>query len=301
MPKKLPPMKSIGTKSIGTQSIGTVIVFLVVGLISLGAYYVWQRRALREGFDETTNVPANKNPNRFVYVKKLTALVDELSELQQTHEKFQDETSFAISYATLHQFRLNELLRRVKKEVPDMYDWPTLTNTPKDIKTIKDILDGSMPVLQVLARKGVEIKAPRAPTNKEECNAPGEEMFNTCFYKGEMGDFIVGRQDKSINFDWKQESPDPAVPADNFSASWVGAFLFDDATYMFTATGDDGIRLSINGTPVQFDGGLDGWKVQGPTTYTYTTNMKAGPNTLKFEYYEQGGGAVAKLNWEKKN
>ena len=178
-----------------------------------------------------------------------------------------------------------------------MYDWPTLTltNTPEDIKTIKDILEGSLP------RKGVEIKAPRAPTNKEECNTPGEGMFNTCFYKGQMGDFIVGWQDKSINFDWNQGSPDPAVPADNFSASWVGSFLFDEATYMFTATGDDGIRLSINGTPVQFDGGLDGWKLQGPTTYTYTTKMKAGPNTIKFEYYEQGGGAVAKLNWEKKN
>jgi hypothetical protein len=269
------------------KSIGTVIVFLVVGLISLGAYYFWQRRALREGLTSSTE---NLSINESGHVNKLTALLDELLILQQTHEKFQDETSFAISYGTLHKFRLEDTIKKVEKDLPGMYDWPTLTNTPEDIKTIKDILSSGPGDMRIST----------APTNKEECNTPAEEMFNTCFYKGEMGDFIVGRQDKSIDFDWNQESPVFAVPNDDFSASWVGAFLFDDATYMFTATGDDGIRLSINGTPVQFDEG-DGWKDQGPTTYTYTTTMKGGPNTIKFEYYEKGGGAVAKLKWEKKN
>jgi hypothetical protein len=276
MPKKLPPMKSIGT----------VIVFLVVGLISLGAYYFWQRRAMREGLTGSTE---NKKELAHYYIRRLTDFVNDLLILQQAHTDVEDETAFAISYGTLHKFRLEEAIKKFEKDLPGMYDWPTLTNTPEDIKKIKDILSSGPGDMRIST----------APTNKEECDTPGEEMFNTCFYKGEMGDFIVGRQDKSIDFDWNQESPDPAVPNDDFSASWVGAFLFDDANYKFTATGDDGIRLSINGTPVQFDEG-DGWKVQGPTTYTYTTKMKAGPNTIKFEYYEKGGGAVAKLNWEKK-
>ena len=39
----------------------------------------------------------------------------------------------------------------------------------------------------------------------------------------------------------------------------------------FTVTGDDGVRLFVNGAKV-----IDGWRDQGPTVFTYSTILDAG-------------------------
>ena len=62
------------------------------------------------------------------------------------------------------------------------------------------------------------------------------------------------------------------VPADNFSARWTKSLTLDEAgTYKFTVTGDDGVRLYVDGQKV-----LDKWIVQGATTYTVTRQLTAG-------------------------
>ncbi|MBC7527346.1 MAG: hypothetical protein H7308_07325 [Chthonomonadaceae bacterium] len=102
------------------------------------------------------------------------------------------------------------------------------------------------------------------------------------------------RIENSINWDWGNGSPGAGVNADNFSARWTGTVtpLFSE-TYTFTATGDDGIRLWVKDQLL-----VDGWKDQGPTPYSGSLYLGAGiPVPVRMEFYENGGGAVARLGW----
>ncbi|MDW8853113.1 PKD-like domain-containing protein, partial [Flavobacterium sp. MMLR14_040] len=57
--------------------------------------------------------------------------------------------------------------------------------------------------------------------------------------------------------------------------------------YLITMTGDDGIRLFLNGTKV-----FDRWVEQGSTTYNNVLVNLDGDDDLVFDYYENAGGNV---------
>ena len=101
------------------------------------------------------------------------------------------------------------------------------------------------------------------------------------------------RTDPTILFDWGTGSPDPAIPADHFSARWKGVFNFNAASYTFTVTADDGFRLYLDGVNV-----MDHWVDESATTYTQTVATTAGNHTITLEYYEDTGSAVANLQWQ---
>ena len=56
-------------------------------------------------------------------------------------------------------------------------------------------------------------------------------------------------------------------------------------------TGDDGIRVLLDGTPV-----VDGWFYQAPTTYTADVPLLEGEHTVVVEYFEWTVGAVARFS-----
>jgi len=103
--------------------------------------------------------------------------------------------------------------------------------------------------------------------------------------------------DRFISFNWGERSPDLGcgVGSDNFSVRWTRRIYFDRGTYRFTVTSDDGFRLFVDNRMV-----LDKWVDQGPTTYTSDVPFSAGDHTIKMEYYQTAGEAVASLFWEKK-
>ena len=106
------------------------------------------------------------------------------------------------------------------------------------------------------------------------------------------GSPVATRNDDAVDFDWGfSGSPDPAVPADNFSARWTRTLDYEAGTYRFTATGDDGIRVKLDGNVV-----LDGWSDHPPTTYTVDVPIDAGQHTVVVEYYERTGGALARFS-----
>jgi glucose/arabinose dehydrogenase/single-stranded DNA-binding protein len=100
------------------------------------------------------------------------------------------------------------------------------------------------------------------------------------------------RCETAIDYNWGSGSPPgTGVGPDNFSARWVRTQNFTAGSYTFTATADDGVRVYLDGTLI-----INQWKDQSPTTYTATRQVTAGSHELRMEFYENGGGAVARLN-----
>jgi PKD repeat protein len=105
---------------------------------------------------------------------------------------------------------------------------------------------------------------------------------------------VLVRNDVSINFDWGTGSPGPGVPADNFSARWSRNPSFPAGTYRFYVWVDDGVRLWIDGNLV-----IDQWHDSAPTTYSANVPLADGVHSLRMEYYERSGSALAQLAWER--
>jgi len=101
--------------------------------------------------------------------------------------------------------------------------------------------------------------------------------------------------DGFLDFDWGSGSPSSqcGVGADHFSVNWKRQVEFTNGTYRFTATSDDGFRLYIDDVLR-----LESWLDQSPTTYSVDVSLAAGNHTVEMEYYENGGGAMARLFWE---
>lgn len=103
------------------------------------------------------------------------------------------------------------------------------------------------------------------------------------------------RVDSIINFDWGNGSPAPGViQPDNFTACWTGEVLAPiDDVYSFHAIADDGIRLWIDGQLI-----VDQWVPQPETETTGQIELEGGKRyTVRIEYFELGGQAVARLWW----
>ncbi len=122
--------------------------------------------------------------------------------------------------------------------------------------------------------------------------APGGGYRAEYFPSRDLSGTPVVRQDDTVDFDWGGGSPDPSIPVDDFSARWTRSLPFAAGNYTFTVTGDDGVRLAVDGVRV-----VDRWVDQGPTSYSVTLQLAEGTHDIVLEYYEHGGGAVARLRF----
>ncbi len=104
----------------------------------------------------------------------------------------------------------------------------------------------------------------------------------------------IVRTDAEIDFEWGAGAPDPSMGTDQFSVRWTGWVEAEySETYTFHTVTDDGIRLWIDGQLI-----IDKWIDQAPREWTGTIALESGKFYPVFmEYYENGGGAVAHLDW----
>jgi len=100
---------------------------------------------------------------------------------------------------------------------------------------------------------------------------------------------VLTRNEPSVHMD-TYGSPAPGVNADDFSARWSAKPTLAAGSYKFDVTGDDGVRVIVDGAVV-----IDGWKDQSPTAYTATRTLTEGAHDIVVEFFESGGGAVAKF------
>jgi hypothetical protein len=100
-------------------------------------------------------------------------------------------------------------------------------------------------------------------------------------------------RETELDHDWGTGSPHANVNADRFSARWTRYIDVSAGAYRFTATSDDGIRVYVDDKLI-----IDQWYDQPPQTFTADISLTADHHLVKVEYYENRGGAVAKVSWE---
>jgi len=103
---------------------------------------------------------------------------------------------------------------------------------------------------------------------------------------------VLQRAEANLDHDWGSGSPDPIVNADGFSARWTRYLDLTPGLYRFTATSDDGLRVYVDGSLI-----INEWYDHPPKTVSADKNLGAGHHLVAVEFYENIGGAVARLTW----
>ncbi len=101
---------------------------------------------------------------------------------------------------------------------------------------------------------------------------------------------------EAIDFNWGNDAPDPALPADNFSVRWTGFVVpTSSGAFTFRTESDDSIKVWVNGNLI-----IDLWtdhSVQADVSNPI--NLTAGTAyAVKVEYYEKTNVSTARLQWQ---
>ena len=116
------------------------------------------------------------------------------------------------------------------------------------------------------------------------------EYFNN---RSLADDPVLIRCESEIQNNWGRGAPADSVNANRFSIRWTGFFpLESGSTYAFTTTADDGVRIKVNDQTI-----IDQWRNQPARTYSARKEAEGNLTKVEMLYYENGGNAVAKLEW----
>jgi beta-glucosidase len=168
---------------------------------------------------------------------------------------------------------------------------------PSRSATVLDGVRQQFSTAKVTFTPGTLFLRGNAPVPAEVLTTPdGSSGLRAEYFRGRdlQGDPVVSRTDANINFDFNGRSPAPGLGRDDFSVRWTG-FLKPQksGSYQLGVTGDDGYRLWLDGKLL-----VEDWGTHAPSTKTVEITLKKGRKySLKLEYFQGGGGAVAKLIW----
>jgi hypothetical protein len=107
------------------------------------------------------------------------------------------------------------------------------------------------------------------------------------------GQPVLVRDESAVNWDWGHGRPSDALPFDYFSARWTNYAWFDTGRYSLKAYTDDGVRVWLDGQVV-----MDYWYNQPATLHEQIIDVAAGYHSVRAEYYEHIGLAVAMVWWD---
>ncbi len=124
-------------------------------------------------------------------------------------------------------------------------------------------------------------------------NGCPDEQFLTEYYSNPdlAGSPAVRRCEGAVGGNWGYGGP-TGVGGDNFSLRATGRFWLGEGNYRFETETDDGVRLWVDNQLL-----IDQWHDMGATRFRSDRTLGAGSHTIRFEYYERTGYAVALLSW----
>ncbi len=126
----------------------------------------------------------------------------------------------------------------------------------------------------------------------------GDGLLGSYFNNNSLsGTPVLQRKDAEINFNWAAGSPDPSVPADNFSVRWTGfVYVPADGNYRFYAQAEDGIRLYLDGV-LRIDQWIQGFSETAFAANSYTK----GWHPITVEMRETTNSSSVRLSWDGPN
>jgi beta-glucosidase len=141
--------------------------------------------------------------------------------------------------------------------------------------------------------------------------APGsrEPGLAAAYFRGQAfeGEPVVTRVDPKVDFRWYRGAPtdepvargelpaDRALPSDGYSVRWTGVLVPPESgEYELVVTGNDGVRLLVDGKKV-----LEDWtETTVARAVSATVRLEAGKeHALVLEYYEALRDAEVRLGW----
>lgn len=134
----------------------------------------------------------------------------------------------------------------------------------------------------------------RVPTPTPTISLSGNGLKAVYYNNKDFTGTMLSRTDGTINFSWGAGSPGVSIAGDTFSARWTGYVVPRySQTYTFYTRTDDGVRLWINGVLI-----INRWVDQSSTERSGSITLSAGKKySVRMEYYENTGDAVAQLRW----
>jgi uncharacterized repeat protein (TIGR01451 family) len=130
----------------------------------------------------------------------------------------------------------------------------------------------------------------------------GEPALSSCPFVAEYfsNNPYTGREDTErrcegypIDHDWGEDGWGQGYyRREDFEVHWTGTFYFREGDHTFRFTTDDGMRAWLGDIQL-----LDAWHEQGETTYEVVQHVDEGFHTVRVEYFEWAGSAVAQVSW----
>ncbi|HKX41996.1 MAG TPA: PA14 domain-containing protein [Burkholderiaceae bacterium] len=182
--------------------------------------------------------------------------------------------------------------------------------TGLDVPTLRDVWatapylhDGSAPTLEAAIRAHNNVFVGDADLTmlvaylKEIGNdeAAASGLTGSYFANTTLSGNAVLTRYENVDFNWGSGSPSAGIGNNNFSVRWNGTLIAGaGGSYKFQTVSDDGVRLWVNGVQL-----INNWTDHGTWTNTSAAmTLTAGQRvSIRMEYYERGGSAIARLRW----
>jgi hypothetical protein len=123
----------------------------------------------------------------------------------------------------------------------------------------------------------------------------GDGLRGQYYRNAELSDDpTLERIDAKIDFNFATKSPDPKLPADNFSVRWSGKLLPPQTgTYILQFATDDGVRVWIGEEQI-----VDAWGNRSEEVRSQPVELEAGKLVdIRIEYQELTGDARCQMSW----